>query len=266
MNWFDSHCHLKGFFNKGILEEILSRADESGVSRMVSVGTSSEDWELYQNLSKNYEGKIFHSIGLHPCHVNECFEEEIEKMKLFLKSNNQPVALGEIGLDYFHLPKKLDEIEKIVEFQKAAFTMQLHLAGLYNLPVIIHSRNAFADCLDLIEKAEIPWKKVLFHCFSEGVKEIKQLNERGGRASFTGIITFKKNDSLRQALEEQGKNKIILETDSPYLAPEPKRGKENEPSFLSFIGERVSTLLKISKQDLAEISFRNTCNFYEIEI
>jgi TatD DNase family protein len=91
------------------------------------------------------------------------------------------------------------------------------------------------------------------------------LPDRGGRAYFTGIITFKKNEFLREALKQQGVDKIILETDSPYLAPEPKRGQENEPSYLSFISESVSSYLNISNQELAEISFYNTCNFYEID-
>ena len=119
--------------------------------------------------------------------------------------------------------------------------------------------------MEIIEKSGITWEKVLFHCFSEGMEEIKKLNDRGGSASFTGIITFKKNDFLREALRQQGMDKIILETDSPYLAPEPKRGKENEPSYLSYIGESVSSYLNISNKKLAEISFCNTCNFYEID-
>ena len=264
MNWFDSHCHLKGFFDKGILEEILSRAKENGVSRMAAIGTSSKDWKLYEDLSVKYKGEIFHSVGLHPCYVNDSFEEEIEKLEIFLKSPSPPIALGEIGLDYFHLPKEVDEIKNIVELQKIAFANQLKLAVKYKLPVVIHSRNAFSDCLEIIEKSGITWGKVLFHCFSEGMEEIKKLNDRGGRASFTGIITFKKNEFLREALKQQGMDKIILETDSPYLAPEPKRGKENEPSYLSFISESVSSYLNISNQELAKISFYNTCNFYEI--
>lgn len=265
MNWFDSHCHLKGFFNKGNLDEILSRARKNKVSRMTAIGTSSKDWKLYEDLSVKYKGEIFHSVGLHPCYVDDRFEVEIEKMKGSLESNNYPVAVGEIGLDYFHLPKEADEIKKIVELQKIAFASQLKLAVKYKLPVVIHSRNAFSDCLKIIDKSGIAWEKVLFHCFSEGTQEMKELNDRGGRASFTGIITFKKNDFVREALKQQGMDKIILETDSPYLAPEPKRGKENEPSYLSFISESVSSYLNISNQELAEISFCNTCNFYEID-
>ena len=120
MNWFDSHCHLKGFFNKGILEEILSRARENGVSRMAAIGTSSKDWKLYEDLSVKYKGEIFHSVGLHPCYVNENYEEELEIMKQFTDQPNSPAAIGEIGLDYFHLPKEKNEAENIIKIQKIA--------------------------------------------------------------------------------------------------------------------------------------------------
>ena len=265
MNWFDSHCHLKGYFNKGILEEILFRADENGVSRMTAIGTSSNDWETYKNLSEQYRAKIFYSVGLHPCYVNEGFEDEIEKIEPFLKSVNPPVALGEIGLDYFHLPKSQSEAERNIKIQKIAFLEQLKLAATYNLPTVIHSRNAFGDCIEIIEQSGLPWGKVLFHCFSEGVKEIKELNERGGLASFTGIITFKKNEFLRDALKSQGIEKLILETDCPYLTPEPKRGKENEPSYLSLIGDYLTNYLNLPKSEIANRSFCNANQFYDIE-
>ena len=252
--------------NKGRLEEILSRAKENGISRMAAIGTSSEDWNLYKGLSKQYMEIIYYTVGLHPCYVDENFEQEVGKLEIFLKSDNAPIALGEIGLDYFHLPKGLNEIKKIVNLQKIAFAKQLQLAANYKLPVVIHSRNSFSDCMEIIENSDVPWEKVLLHCFSEGVEEIRELNERGGRASFTGIITFKKNDILRNALRQQGINNIILETDSPYLAPEPKRGKENEPSHLAYIAESVSSFSSISMNDLSEISFYNTNKFYGINV
>ena len=118
MNWFDSHCHLKGFKNKGNLEEILWRAEENGVSRMTAVGTSNDDWEIYKNLSEQYRDKIFYSVGLHPCYVNEGYESVIEKIESYLGSGSPPVAIGEIGLDYFHLPNNHNEALSIIKNQK----------------------------------------------------------------------------------------------------------------------------------------------------
>ena len=247
-----------------MLEEILSRAKENGVSRMAAIGTSSEDWNLYEGLSKQFKGIIYYSVGLHPCYVDENFEQEIEKLEIFLKSDNEPIALGEMGLDYFHLPKQESQGSRIRELQKIAFVRQLEFARKYELPIVVHSRNAFKDCIEIIEQSKVDWKKVLFHCFSEGVDEIVELNKLGGRASFTGILTYKKNDFLREAVKAQGMEKIILETDSPYLAPEPKRGKENEPSNLALIGDYASGIFDVKKEDLALQSFLNTNQFYGI--
>ena len=265
MNWFDSHCHIKGFKNKGNLEEILRRAEENGVSRMTAVGTSNDDWEIYKNLSEQYRDKIFYSVGLHPCYVNEGHEIVIEKIETYLGSGSPPVAIGEIGLDYFHLPKNHNEALSIIKNQKIAFLEQLKIAAQFNLPTIVHSRNAFSDCVTIIEQSGLPWEKVLFNCFSEGVEEIQELNDRGGYASFTGIITFKNNYFLREALQVQGIEKLILETDSPYLAPVPKRGKENEPSYLPFIGEFLSGCLEVPVEEIAQQSYCNASKFYGLE-
>ena len=176
-----------------------------------------------------------------------------------------PVAIGEIGLDYFHLPKNHNEALSIIKNQKIAFLEQLKIAAQFNLPTIVHSRNAFSDCVTIIEQSGLPWEKVLFHCFSEGVEEIQELNDRGGYASFTGIITFKNNEFLREALQVQGIEKLILETDSPYLAPVPKRGKENEPSYLPLIGEFLSGCLEVPVEEIAQQSYCNASKFYGLE-
>ncbi len=265
MNWFDSHCHLKGFKDTGILEEVLSCAKSNLVNRMTAVGTSSEDWTLYKNLSKQYFGFIYYSVGLHPCYVNEGYQSEIDQLGNFLSKNNNPVAIGEIGLDYFHLPKDKAAAKKLVELQKRAFFQQAKLAVNHDLPVIIHSRNSFDDCIELLDKSKINWEKVLFHCFSEGDNQIKELNKRGGRASFTGILTYKKNEKLRQAFLEQGLENLILETDSPYLSPEPLRGKLNQPGFLPKIGDFISKTYSIPIDEIAKNSFQNTVTFYNIK-
>jgi len=264
MNWFDSHCHLIGYFNKGILEDILFRAEKSRVTRMVAIGTSSKDWTIYRDLADRYRGKIYYSAGLHPCYVDYDFEEEIKRLQIFLETQAGFVALGEIGLDYFHLPKQESEGARIKELQKIAFARQLEIARNYKLPIVVHSRNAFKDCIEIIEQSKVDWKKVLFHCFSEGVDEVVELNNLGGRASFTGILTYKKNDFLREAAKAQGMGKLILETDSPYLSPEPMRGKENEPSNLALIGEYTSGIFDVKKEDLALQSFLNTNQFYGV--
>ena len=262
MSWFDSHCHLHGFWEKGTLDEVLNRADELGVSKMTTVGTSREDWDLYGSLTEKYPGRIFFSAGLHPSYVDSDWKTHLEGLSCCWSWDSKPVALGEIGLDYFRLPKDEAKARETKDFQRLAFKEQLNLARELNVPVIIHSRNAFADCVHLIDESGVNWEKVVFHCFSEGVPQIEQLMERGGTASFTGILTFKKNEQLREVALRQGIENLMIETDSPYLAPEPRRGKMNEPAFLHHIGQYAANLFDVSEELLAEMTTARTEEFY----
>lgn len=264
MSWFDSHCHLNGFLEKGILEDVLDRSDQNGVSRMTAVGTTPEDWGVYRALARKYPGRIHSSAGLHPSYVDGEWPARVAQLADCWADEPKPVAVGEIGLDYFRLPKDADDALLVMEQQGLAFSHQLSFAKEKGLPVIVHSRNAFEDCLTLIDKSGVDWKKVVFHCFSEGVTQMEQLMERGGRASFTGILTFGKNDPLREAALRQGMENLMIETDSPYLAPEPRRGKVNEPAFLRYLGQFASRLFDVSEDFLAEKTFENTCDFYGI--
>ena len=265
MNWFDSHCHLQRYLNKGILVDVLDRAKKNKVIRMTTVGTSPEDWSIYQNLSLQYKETVFYTAGLHPCYVNCNFEKEIEQMEDLFESNHPPVAVGEVGLDYFHLPNDKPLADQIMKTQKKAFTQQVAMALKFDLPLVVHSRGAFEDCMKILDLAQANWGKVLFHCFSEGEKQMQQLKERGGRASFTGNLTYKKNVCVREAMKLQGVESLILETDCPYLSPVPKRGKENEPSNLALIGEYTATFFGVEKKDVAYWSFLNANSFYGLE-
>jgi TatD DNase family protein len=128
-------------------------------------------------------------------------------------------------------------------------------------PVIIHSRSAFDDCVSEIDQAGIRWERVVFHCFTEGVREVRQLMERGGRASFTGIVTFPKNEFLLEAVKHQGLDRLMIETDSPYLAPVPYRGKTNEPARVDIIGKFLN---EIFSQSVEAKTWENSLQFYQI--
>ena len=264
MSWFDSHCHLKGFWEKGILEEILDRAAGQGVDKMTVIGTSPDDWKTNRAICAENPSALCFSAGLHPSYVGPGWEEQLRGLaEIWLKSP-KPVAVGEIGLDYFRLPKDQSEAEQIKRMQRNAFRDQLAFARDLDLPVVVHSRSAFADCLELIDKSGVDWTKVVFHCFAEGPGEIRQLMDRGGVASFTGILTFKKNHLLREAALLQGAEKLMLETDSPYLSPEPVRGRTNEPAHLRHIGDFASELFDLSAECLAEQTFERTREVYSV--
>lgn len=264
MELIDSHCHLKGFKDKGELDSALRRAADAGVRHFITVGTSPEDWVTYREMQAAHAGKIDYTVGLHPCHVDEDWPSAVSQLNTFFIPPHAPVAFGEIGLDYFHLPKDPVQAGQVILQQEAAFRQQLMLAAELDCPVIIHSREAFAECVHMIDESGVDWQRIVFHCFTYGAEEITQINQRGGRASFTGIATYKSAHSVREALRRQGIDRLMLETDCPYLTPEPHRGKPNEPAYLSHIADRCAEALAMSAEELAAKASANTRAFFKL--
>jgi len=260
----DSHCHLDTYYRRGDLDRVLNEAAESGVSKIIGVGTSAKDWELCRNLASKYKDNVYYTVGLHPCYVEDDWEEQLQLVVTYFAEDMPPVALGEIGLDLFHLPESPEEQEKVKTARELAFKKQLSFAVQLDCPVIIHSRGAFYRSVELIDESGMDWKKVVFHCFSEGSDEIKALMDRGGRASFTGVITFKKAENVREALKVQGIERLMIETDAPYLAPVPFRGKENYPAYVKYTAERAAEVLGVSFEELAQRTTENTRTFFNI--
>lgn len=262
MSWIDTHCHLEKFTHAGELEATLRRAAEAGVHRMITVGTEPSDWTLYRDMAMAHPGVIDFTIGLHPCSVDNDWESALATLPTFFESNPRPAALGEIGLDYYHLPKDPEATALIVERQHAALAAQLAIAARLDCPIVVHSRGAFEDCVKVIEASDVRWERVVFHCFGDGPKEVARLNTLGGWASFTGIVTYKNAETTREALRRQGPERLMLETDAPYLAPVPHRGKRNEPAFISHIGEYCARLLDMDAQELSALTTANAEHFF----
>jgi TatD DNase family protein len=260
----DSHFHPESVIADGTFEGLLERADAVHVKKMIAVGTEDSDWSLYQSLASKYEGRIFYTVGLHPCHVDAGWESQVSQLKAFFESTCHPVALGEIGLDYFRLPKDAALANTIIMHQEAAFRAQLDLAVMLGCPVVVHSRAAFYPCMRIIEERGLDWQKVVFHCFVEGPSEMHTLNERGARGSFTGIVTYKNADAVRAALLEQGMDSLMIETDAPYLAPDPHRGKVNEPAYLPYVAEACAALFGADLNTFRSQIAANTERFYGI--
>lgn len=265
--WTDSHCHLSKFAREGSLPEVLARAEAAGVSRLITIGTSLSDWELYRSLAEQHPGKVYWTVGLHPTSVDDDWSDQVKAVSTFFGTDPVPVAIGEIGLDHFHLPKFPDEAAELKKRQVDAFRAQLGLAYQFDCPVVIHSRNAFKETVALIEESGVDWKQVVFHCFSEGVEEMRVLNEKGARGSFTGIVTYKNKsaDSLREALIAQGPERLMVETDCPYLTPEPHRGEANEPAFVVHTGEAGAKLLGLAPSDLAARTTATARAFFRLD-
>ncbi len=275
----DTHTHLETFARRGELAGILSRAKATGLEAMVTIGTDTDDWSLYRDLAREHAGFVFYTAGLHPCSVGEDWAGRVAQLEGFWgrasrpdeprsrtahpEDSPYPVALGEIGLDRFHLPKDNPaEAEKILGWQKAAFAEQLGLAKTLGCPVVVHSRGAFAECVEMIDASGVAWGKVVFHCFTEGPAEMAELTRRGGYGSFTGIITYKTAEAIRAAALAQGLDRLMIETDAPYLTPMPHRGKPNEPAYLKHTAEFCAGVFGVSPERLAEATTANARRFF----
>ncbi|MDO8541650.1 MAG: TatD family hydrolase [Opitutaceae bacterium] len=283
MGLIDTHTHLESFARKGSLAAVLARARDAGVDAMITIGTSPDDWTLYHGMAAGHRGFIHYAVGLHPCSVDAAWEAAVAQIEAFWNRSGSgmqpqetntgrletggvfPVALGECGLDRFHLPTEPAEAEKIFQWQRAAFVEQLAITKRLACPVVVHSRGAFRECVDIIDASGVDWRRVVFHCFTEGEAEMAELTRRGGVGSFTGILTYKNADSIRAAAKTQGLGKFMVETDAPYLTPMPHRGKPNEPAFVRHTAEfAAAEVFGVSYDELSGCASGNARQFFSL--
>jgi TatD DNase family protein len=279
MGLIDTHTHLESFARAGTLAAALARAKDAGVDAMITIGTSPDDWTLYDGLANEHSGFVHFTVGLHPCSVDLGWESAVQQIERFWINDStpsagislpgaraaRPVALGECGLDRFHLPKDATEAARVFALQRDAFSAQLSLAKRLECPVVVHSRGAFSECVEMIDASGVDWTRVVFHCFTEGAAEMQQLTERGGFGSFTGILTYKNADPIRAAAITQGLARFMVETDAPYLTPMPHRGKPNEPAFVRHTAEFAAReVFDVSDAELARVSSQNARRFFRI--
>jgi TatD DNase family protein len=266
----DTHTHLDGFARRGELPAVLERARAAGLEAMIAIGTEPGDWALYRELAREQAGVVYYTVGLHPCSVDAAWEQGIAQMEGFWggaglgSAQPRPVALGEVGLDRFHLPRDATAAERVFGWERAAFAAGLELAKQREMPVVVHSRGAFHECVEMIDASGVDWTRVVLHCFSEGAEEMNALVRRGGFGSFTGIITYKNADAIRAAARAQGLARLMIETDAPYLAPLPHRGKPNEPAFVRHTAEFCAGLFGVDYEELAAVTTANAKRFFKI--
>ena len=280
MDLIDTHTHLDGFARRGELPAVLERARAAGVTAMISIGTDSEDWALIRDLAVAHPGVVHFTVGLHPCSVRENWAEEVAQIEAFWagavpvagagqateagwKPALLPVALGECGLDRFHLPKDDPaRAEQVFAWQMAAFAFQLELTKRLGCPLVVHSRGAFAETVAMIDVSGVDWTRVVFHCFSEGPDEMAELVKRGAFGSFTGVLTYKNAENVRAAALAQGLERLMLETDAPYLTPVPHRGKPNEPPFMRHTADYAAGVFGVSVETLAAVTSKTARAFF----
>ena len=241
----DTHCHL--FFDelKEDLSSVLKRAADLGVTKFICVGTNIEDSKESYNLALDYEN-IFSTAGVHPHDTERVAENYIDELYNLLK-NKKVVAVGEIGLDYF---KELSDIS----VQKKIFAEQLELAQKINKPIVFHNRDSDDDIINTL--SEFPNVYGVAHCFSSTYDVAKKLIDMGFYISFSGNLTFK-NSHLPDVAKRLPIDRLLVETDSPFLSPVPHRGKTNEPGRARFVADLLARLHNLSINEVAQITTTN---------
>ena len=249
----DTHCHLysKEFLND--LEGIMERALQKGVQRFYLPAIDSESTEAMLKIENDYPERCFAMMGLHPCSVNNDYMQELQQVEAWL-SKRSFAAVGEIGLDFYW--DKTFILEQYIVFRK-----QCALALQYDLPVVIHSRNATQETISIIREFSGSGLKGIFHCFSGTLDEAREIIDEGFYLGIGGVITYK-NSGLAEIITHIDLKHIVLETDAPYLAPVPFRGKRNESSYLELIALKIAECKKITLEEVVAITTDNAMHVF----
>jgi len=252
---FDTHAHLNAVQYEEDLEEVIQRAKDEGVSHIVVVGFDRPTIKRAMELSEQYDF-IYASVGWHPVDAIDMTEEDLAWIKE-LASHPKVVALGEMGLDY-HWDKSPKEV------QKEVFRKQIALAKEVQLPIIIHNREATADILEILKEEKAEEVGGIMHCFSGSLDVAKQCMNMNFYISFGGPVTFKNAKKPKEVAQEIPLDRLLIETDCPYLTPHPYRGKRNEPSYVKLVAEQIAELKGVSFEEIAYVTTENAKKLFGI--
>ncbi len=257
MNFIDTHTHLfLKQFEKDI-DNVIEQAIVSGVNKMLLPNISSETTSAMMELCKKYQKNCFPMMGLHPCEVKkESMQKQLSHVQQMLEKEKF-IAVGEIGLDLYWDKTTLD-------IQKAAFAFQIQLAKKHKLPIVIHVRESFNEAIEIVEELNDENLNGVFHCFTGSVEDANRIIDlKNFYLGIGGVLTFK-NAGLDKTIEQINLEHLILETDSPYLAPTPFRGKRNESKYILNIAEKLAEIKNLSLEEVATISTQNANNLFKI--
>lgn len=253
----DSHAHIHFKDFEGKIDEVLDRARDAGVETIVNVGTDLESSREVVQIARRYP-QIFAVVGIHPHDVAKMNPGDADLKALEdLAQDPKVVAIGEVGLDYYyeHSPK---------ETQQARLRDFINLAKKAGKPLVIHCRDAFEDCFRIFDE-ERAWEAGgVFHCFTGDAKTASFIAEKGFCVSFSGIVTFKKATDLHEAARTVRADRFLIETDCPFLAPEPHRGKRNEPAYVLLVARKIAALRGASVEEIERLTSENTRSVFHI--
>ena len=254
--FIDSHAHLYTSQFDEDRDEVIQRAIASNVQKIFLPNIDSSSTEAMFELAEKYPGVCYPMMGLHPCSVKENYEEELAHIKE-VQSKREIFGVGELGVDLYW--DKTFEKEQII-----AFRTQIAWAIEWKLPIIIHSRDALHVTIDIVEEMQHPDLTGVFHCFAGTVEQAERIRKVGFYMGVGGVSTFK-NGGMDKTLPDIAMDGIILETDSPYLAPAPHRGKRNESAYIPIVAERVAALKDMSLNEVMKISTTNALRLFGME-
>lgn len=256
MHLIDTHTHLYSEQFDEDRDEVILRATDAGVERFYMPSIDSSYYPKMVDLKSKYPEKIFLMIGLHPCEVKpETYEKELSFVEDKLDKENF-AAIGEIGLDLYWDTSTL-------EIQQYAFRKQIKWAKQYKLPIVIHVREAFNDALNILREEKSSDLYGIIHCFSGTLEQAKEAIQLGFSLGIGGVVTFK-NGKIDQFLKEIPLQHIVLETDSPYLAPVPYRGKRNESAYVSLVADKLSNIYEVLPEEIGRITTENALNIFKL--
>ena len=251
--FIDSHCHLSCDDYENI-DDVVKNAKENKVEYLIVSGYDLKNNKEILKYADLYDN-VYLTIGFHPSEANITSDKDLEDLKNIVKNNKKIIGIGEIGLDY-HWDK--DNKEK----QKELFKKQIEIAKEFDLPIVVHSRDAFQDTYDILKEAN---HRGVIHCFSGNIENARMYTKLGYYFGIGGVITFK-NSNLKDTVKEIPINRILLETDSPYLAPTPYRGEKNEPKYIPIIASCLADSLGIKVEEVGSITSNNVAVLYNIKI
>lgn len=252
----DSHCHLDFPELAADLSRLVERMAKAGVGAALCAGVTLERFPAVMEIARRYKN-IYAAVGVHP-DTRDGVEADVETL-VRLAQDPEVVAIGETGLDYYRL-------EGDLEWQRNRFRIHIEAARQCGKPLIIHTRAAKTDTLSILEEQQAGKIGGVFHCFTEDRETAWKAVEMGFHVSFSGIVTFKNAASLKEIATELPLDRLLVETDAPYLAPVPHRGKTNEPAFVRHVVEEIARLRGISPEELAQATTANFCRLFNVTL
>ena len=258
MEYFDSHAHYDSYRFDEERDDIINKVYNEGVTRIVSAGYSLEGTKINLELSKKYPF-IYTTAGISPNDLGEDWEQDIEEIDKIIMDNlnsGKILAVGEIGFDYHY------DTDKKIQYE--AFSKQIDIANKYNLPIVIHTRDAVMDTLTMLKEHPAN-KKGVFHCCPLNRELVKEALKLGFYISMAGPITFKNSKNANEIIEMCPLDRILIETDSPYLAPEPVRGTRNDSRNLKYIAHKIASVKGLTLEEVADATYKNTMRCFGIK-